>query len=89
MLICTVDLPARALVCNMKAYNGAYSCPTCLDSGDNSVGSSHMHRYWPFNSTCEIRTLEGVQRAFKEASRSGIAVSNSNKSSAYCNPFNV
>lgn len=76
MLICSVDITARALVCNMKGFNGAHSCPTCLDRGDNTVGASPMHRYWPFNSSCEIRTLEGVHRAFKEASTSGIAVSN-------------
>ena len=81
LLTCSVDLPARALVCSMKNYNGAYSCPTCLDSGDNTVGASPMHRYWPFNSSCEIRTLEGVHTAFKEASRSGIAVSTCQESS--------
>ena len=75
MLTYSVDLPARALVCNMKSFNGVHSCPTCLDSGDNNVGASPMHRYWPFNSTCEIRTLESVHTAFKDASASGIAVS--------------
>ena len=75
MLICSVDLPARALVCSMKSFNGAFSCPTCLDSGDNRVGASHMHRYWPYNPTCEIRTLESVRTSFEEASSSGTAVS--------------
>ena len=75
MLTCSVDLPARALVCNMKSNNGAHLCPTCLDSGGNTVGASPMHRYWPFNLHCEIRALAGVQRAFKEASTSGTAVS--------------
>ena len=51
MLTCSVDLPAQALVCSMKSFNGAHSCPTCLGSGDNTVGASPMHRYWPFNSS--------------------------------------
>ena len=75
MLICSVDLLARALVCSMKNFNGAYSCPTCLDSGDNRVGANPMHRYWPYNLMCEVRTLESVHRAFKEASRTDTAVS--------------
>ena len=75
MLTCLVDLPARALLCKMKSYNGAHSYPTCLDSGDNTVGACPMHRYWPFNLRCEIRALVGVQRAFKEASTIGTAVS--------------
>ena len=33
ILTCMVDLPARAAVCNMKGFNGSYSCATCLDSG--------------------------------------------------------
>ena len=71
ILICSVDLPARASVCNMKSYNGAYSCSTCLDCGDNTVGSSHLHRYWPFNEACEIRSLESVQGAFTSACING------------------
>ena len=47
----------------------------CLDSGDDTVGASSVHRYWPFNIRCEIRALAGVKRAFKKASTSGTAVS--------------
>lgn len=75
ILTCTLDLPAKAAVCNMKGFNGAHSCATCLDSGDNTVGESHLHRYWPFNSHCEIRTVAGVQSAFVNATQTGEAVS--------------
>lgn len=75
ILTCTVDLLARAAVCNMKGFNGSYSCATCLDSGDNTIGESRMHRYWPFNLSCEIRNVHGVQSAFVKASQTGEAVS--------------
>ena len=75
MLTCTVDLPARAAVCNMKGFNGAHSCTTCLDSGDNTVGSTHMHRYWPFNPNCEVRSLDSVHTTIVNASETGNPVS--------------
>ena len=79
ILTCTVDLPARAAVCNMKGFNGSYSCATRLDSGDNTIGESRMHacmhRYWLFNLSCEIRNVDGVQSAFVKASQTGEAVS--------------
>ena len=77
LLTCTVDLPARAAVCNMKGFNGAQSCTTCLDSGDNTVGSTRMHRYWPFNPNCEVRSLDSVHRTVVRASQTGTTVSNS------------
>ena len=77
LLTCTVDLPARAAVCNMKGFNGAHSCTTCLDSGDNTVGSTRMHRYWPFNPNCEVRSLDSVHRTVVRASQTGTTVSNS------------
>ena len=44
LLLCSVDLPAKAALCNMVQYNGFYACPTCLDPGDNSVTSAPMLR---------------------------------------------
>ena len=75
LCICTADLPAKALVCNMKAYNGEYACPTCLDKGDNTVGPSFLHRYWPFNPSMVLRTEEGVWEASSEATTTGSSVS--------------
>lgn len=34
-----------------------------------------MQRYWPFNLSCEIRNVHGVQSAFVKASQTGEAVS--------------
>ena len=75
LCVCTADLPAKALVCNMKAYNGEYACPTCLDKGDNTVGPSFLHRYWPFNPSMVLRTEEGVWEASSEATTTGSSVS--------------
>ena len=33
LLTCSVDLPARSLVLNMKQYNGRYGCSFCYDEG--------------------------------------------------------
>ena len=33
LLMCSVDLPARALVLNMKQFNGRYGCCYCEDKG--------------------------------------------------------
>lgn len=67
-----------------------YTWPTCqgyceriqwslllcnMFSGDNTIGESHMHRYWPFNPHCEIRAVADVQSAFVKASQTGEAVS--------------
>ena len=47
----------------MKAYNGQYSC-TCLDEGDNTIGAHAGNRYWPYNLSCQIRTLAEVNVAY-------------------------
>ena len=33
LLMCSVDLPARALVLNMKQYNGKFACAYCENEG--------------------------------------------------------
>ena len=71
LLICIVDPPAKALVCKMKGFNGEYSCSTCLDKGDNTIGLSHVHPYWPFNHHCEIRSTDDVCAVFTKASKTG------------------
>ena len=48
LLACSVDLPARAIVLNMKQYNGKYACCFCEDPGV-ARQSSHLHRNWPYN----------------------------------------
>ena len=48
MLACVCDLPARALLMNFMQYNGAYSCPYCLQPGksaDSGKGHTHVFQY--------------------------------------------
>ena len=44
--------------CGMKSCSDTFSCPMCLDSGDNRVGASPKHRY---NLTRQVRTLQSVK----------------------------
>ena len=74
ILIATLDLPARALVCNMKMYNGKYSCPTCMDPGDNTIGASSGVRYWPIHSPGQMRSISDVRSAYKDATEDGAPV---------------
>lgn len=75
LLLCSLDLPARALVSNMKAYNGEYSCCTCRDKGDNTVGASAGVRYWPYHSSCILRTADDVKKSYEDAVKDQTAVS--------------
>ena len=75
LLLTTVDLPARAILCNMKQHSGAHACCTCEDLGDNTLGKTRLHRVWPFTASCKIRTPESVANAFRSATNTGKAVS--------------
>ena len=72
---CTADLPARALLCNMKSFNGRCACPTCSEPGDNTLERTSLHRFWPHMDTIHIRTASEVKRAFVDATNSNEAVS--------------
>lgn len=56
LLSCSVDLPARAMIMNMKQFNGMYGCVYCEDQG-TVVGSDHLHRYWPQQTASIPRSL--------------------------------
>lgn len=102
------DLPSRALLTNMKNYNGESSCSTCHQKGETVLLKIHLfissllkfhrcfltycntiyvcwlycfisfyfkvpgnvlHRVWPFEPDCLIRTREEVLRAVREMDR--------------------
>lgn len=46
LLVASVDLPARAILMNMKQFNGEYGCLYCENPGTTTPGK-HLHRYWP------------------------------------------
>ena len=66
LLTCLVDLPARALVLNMKQYNGKRGCSMCEDEGQTS-GRSHFHRFWPYTDNPTLRSQGSMVRNAKEA----------------------
>ena len=74
LLICTVDLPARAMVCNMKQYNVEYSCCTCLEMRDNIVTSNKLVRYWPYNESYVIWICDTVAAAYAKATFNWVPV---------------
>ena len=59
LLCCSVDLPARAMITNMKQFNRKHGCLYCEDEG-TVIGSDHLHRYWPQKTSCTPRTHQSV-----------------------------
>jgi len=68
------NLPARAIVLNMKQHNGRFACIYCNDEG---VSSQHcpMHRWWPYKPGLHCRSDASVTRAARKALMSSDAVS--------------
>ena len=52
LLAVSLDLPARAMVLNMKQFNGKFGCCYCEDEGTNPPNQPTL-RYYPYenNST--------------------------------------
>ncbi len=67
----TCDLPARALVLNMRQFNGKHGCHLCEDEGVN-YPSLPMLRYWPYNSIQILRSRESILKNCFEATESEI-----------------
>ena len=74
LLLCSVDLPARASMLNMKLYNGKHACAYCEFEGVPRA-SSHMHRNWPYETSSQRRTHDSFIRNAMEATRKKDAVS--------------
>ena len=66
LLQCSVDLPARAAVLNMKQFNGRYGCVYCEDEG-TARASSHLHRNWLPSTTSVARTHHSIISNAKDA----------------------
>ena len=72
MLLCgTCDLPAKAVVLNMKQYNGEYGCSHCLQTRKrlklDTGGTVHVYPYIPSNHTAPKRTEEETKMHAREA----------------------
>lgn len=68
-----MDPPARALVANMKQYNGKHACNFCLDEGKTSPAAA-MHTYYPFQEESRRRSNSSIVQAAEEAASSGVPV---------------
>lgn len=42
LINCSVDLPAKAILTNMKQWNGKYGCVYCEEEG--TIGDDHLPR---------------------------------------------
>ena len=66
LLMCTLDLPAKAIVLNMKQFNGQYGCTYCEDEGVPRA-STHLHRNWPYSTSSVARTHDAILRNARES----------------------
>lgn len=53
------DLPARALVLNMRQFNGLHGCHLCEDKGKTAEGKP-LFRWWPPNNEQTLRTKQSL-----------------------------
>ena len=74
LLMCSVDLPARAMVLNMKQFNGKYSCCFCEDEGRPRPNLPQC-RDWPFNTSSTTRTSISLRQNAQESIQKNDAVS--------------
>ena len=68
LLMCSVDLIARAPILNMKQFNGKYGCCYCEDEGQ-PLPTTHLHRTWPYCASSTHRTHNSVLANASEALR--------------------
>lgn len=74
-MLVSVDLPARALVLNMKQFNGKYGCSICLDEGESPAGQP-MLRFYPYKDTSTPRTHQSMLTDARKVVMEGGTVSN-------------
>ncbi len=73
MLLCSVDLPARAILLCMKQFNGRCGCCYCEDTG-KTTESNYLHRWWPFCRTVVDRSHTSIIGNARSATESGASV---------------
>ena len=66
LVMCSVDLVARAPILNMKRFNGKYGCCFCEDEG-HPLPSTHLHRTWPYSASSTPRTNDTIIANAREA----------------------
>ena len=73
LLLCSFDLPARAIVLNMKQWNGKHDCLYCESPGTTLHGD-HLHRYWPKDDNAIARSHTSLMCNADEATRTRTSV---------------
>ena len=73
LMNCSMDLPARAMVMNMKQWNGISGCLYCEDEG-TVIGGDHLHRYWPQQESSVARSHASLLKNAETATRTGTTV---------------
>lgn len=66
LVMCSLDLPAKAIVLNVKQFNGEYGCTYCEDKGETRA-TSHLHRNWPYSTSSTARTHAGILENARES----------------------
>lgn len=61
VLLCSVDLRARALVSNTKQYNGQYGCLYCESPGQAREQAPAI-RDWPYEEDITMRSHDSIKR---------------------------
>lgn len=73
LLLNSVDLPARAILLNMKQFNDQHARCYCEDQGDTPP-TNHLHRFWPPSGSPVLRTHLSLMTNAKDALSDGNAV---------------
>lgn len=67
----TCDMPAKSTFLRIKQFNGYYSCPRCLQRGEQFEGTTvHVYRYTP---NAPLRSNDSVEEHGRVAIASGFA----------------
>ena len=74
LIAASLDLPAKAMVANMKQFNGKHACSVCLDEGESLPGNP-LHRFYPYEEDSVHRTHQSILHDAKEATKKGESVS--------------
>ena len=73
LLMTALDPPARALVFNMKQFNGRFGSLFCYSEG-TSKAANPLHRFWPPSDATAMRTHQSMIQNAQEVSSSVTAV---------------
>ena len=70
LLLASADLPGKALMANMKQYNGEQGCSVCEDKG-KTVGVGGLHRVWPYTTNMVLWTHKAVVESIHKVIQTG------------------